>query len=61
MKLPDDDYNFVTTTKDIAVAAIDLIKWGIACGTIIWVLAYWTPRAARWLDKSCTITAEGCE
>lgn len=45
--------NYITTTRDIVKAAIDLAKWSIICATLFWALAYWSPRAARWIDRDC--------
>ena len=47
--------NLVTTSADIAVAALNLAKWAIIVATLVWVLAYWTPRAAQWWER------QGCE
>lgn len=53
MQQPEGD--FVTTSADIVVAFLHLLTAAIICATLVYVLAVWTPKAARWLDKDCII------
>lgn len=53
MQPPEGD--FVTTSDDVKVAALYCLTAAIICATLVYVLAVWTPKAARWLDKDCII------
>lgn len=49
-----------TTDADAAetVALFGFLSTITICATVIWILAYWTPRAAQWWDRhDCQETA----